>query len=321
MGTRIIKRGIPYDKSHIKHRDYDWRHPERRIQHTVEETYPLIQLDQIYGEVLGIDNSFWLNNTGKNWVYSHPVSILYSILTLFAGIGDTRIDDDQWDTIYKSMGVDWVFGYAFSQKKSIGEILTSCLRESNLVLFNGFGKRYYSNAWRTDNRYRLFKLNTAKTTPDMVFSDKEADIYLMKDFRWEWTKTVYNLFNLKYAFNHAIGDYQKIYKEDRTSDSDLQTSYEKYRNTEIEYPNPQFDWIRYESVMDLWFAEAKKYWKQLKVWIEFETSLVGCLLELGDTIQVDHSAQTWAQADKDFQVVELEQMGNSVRIKAIEVIK
>jgi hypothetical protein len=54
--------------------------------------------------------------------------------------------------------------------------------------------------------------------------------------------------------------------------------------------------------------------------VEFETSLAGCLLELGDTIQVNHSAQIWNQADKNFQVVELEQNNNTVRIKAMEVI-
>jgi len=142
----------------------------------------------------------------------------------------------------------------------------------------------------------------------------------MKDFNWGYTDAFYNKFELKYRWGPGKNEFQELYLKDRSNDGDLQTSYANYSNIESPFPFPEFEYVRSKDVMDLIYPLLKKYWKQLKIWIEFETSLVGCLLELGDTIQINHSAQTWTQGDKNFQVVEIEQDNNKVFIRAIEVI-
>ena len=80
------------------------------------------------------------------------------------------------------------------------------------------------------------------------------------------------------------------------------------------------NWAYTSGTIDALFSRLKDYWKQTKTIVEFDTVLVGTKLELGDTVRVNHKAQTWNSNSKDFQVIGLEQTGNTVHVKAIEII-
>jgi len=270
----------------------------------IRAVIPEWKAGQIFVEMAGPQKQV----PGYSWDYRSPCSHLYFILSKILETPDTEIHGTNWDAINTLLG-SWWTARAIYQTISSADLLESLLRESFLKM------------WRdSENYYRLFRFNKAAASPDMVFSDKKESVYLIKNFNWGFTDNFYNRFDLKYKFDAGKNDYVRIYFKDRNNDSDLQISYENYSNSERSYPYPEFEWVRENSVMDLIYAELKKYWKQLKIWIEFDTSLVGCLLELGDTIQVDHSAQTWVQASKNFQVMEIEQDNNRFHIKAIEVI-
>lgn len=263
-----------------------------------------IKLNEIYGWIRGPDDV-----SGNFWNYDHPVNLLYLILNKIADIPSSEIDGSNFNTVYGLMGTSWSHGYFVESPKTAKEFLQSCLREGNLKMFRD-----------ASDKFRIFRSNYAAASPHMIFSDKKGSVYLMGNFNWGYTKTFYNYFDLQYKWNHGKSEYLGTVLKTPDNDSDLATSKTRYSNTISEYPYPELDWIRDKTVVDLLFAELKKYWKQTKIWIEFDTSLVGCLLELGDTIQVDHSAQAWTQASKNFQVMEIEQDNNRVNIKAIEVI-
>jgi len=253
------------------------------------------------------------DQSGQLGPSSHPLTILYFILTKMVGVPGSEIDLSSWTPIHSRYGSFWIFGKCVPEKVNPKEFINTLLHESMLGLYRG-----------ADNKFKLFEINYANPSPNMVFSNKKGDVYLMKNFNWGYTDAFYNRFNLKFWWSWVASFFQEDYLKDRANDytpyaESLLESYEKY-GVESSYPFEEFEFIYDKAVMDLIFAKLKKYWKQLKIWIEFDTSLVGCLLELGDTIQVDHSAQTWAQASKNFQVTKIEQNNNRVHVKAIEVI-
>jgi hypothetical protein len=266
---------------------------------------PDVKLNNVFGEIKGI-----ADQSGNSWQTGHPVQIIYAILKSIAGLPSAELDALEMNSIYNDMGTVWEMGRFLDNPMNIKELLSDCLQNANLFLFRGM-----------DNKYKIIRYNKSKTASDMSFSDSQFDVYLMKDFKWGYTDTFFNLYNLEFHWDANENEYREKYKQNYESDADLRTSYMGYNNIEVEYPNIESRWINSLVVMDLLYAELKKYWSKLKVWIEFETSLVGCLLELGDTIQVSHSAQTWNETDKKFQVISLEQDNNTVRIRAIEVIE
>lgn len=275
----------------------------RSIRFIPDEREVPFKLSRIF-----VDGKGPSDQSGKGWYYYHPLSILYFILNKMALVPSGEINVDQWDDIYTDMGLVWLFGKNVHQKVNPKELLETCLRECFLKM------------WRNaDNKFEVFKVNTAHT-PDMIFSNQSSNIYIMKDFKWGYTDAFYNKFELKYMWSPAKNDFQEIYLKDRNNDADLQSSYTNYSNIESPFVYPEFEWIHQIGVMDKIYAELKKYWKQLKIWIEFDTSLVGCRLEPGDTIRTNHSSQSWVEASKDFQVLSIDQNNNIVNIRAIEVI-
>jgi hypothetical protein len=265
---------------------------------------PDVKLNNVFGEIKGI-----ADQSGNSWQTGHPVQIIYAILKGIAGLPSEELDASQMDLVYDDMGIVWEMGRFIDNPMNIKQMLSDCLQSANLFLFRG-----------ADDKYKIVRYNKARTSPDMDFSDNEFDVHLMKDFRWGFTDTFFNLYNLEFHWDANKNEYREKYSQDYESDADLRMSYVGYNSIEVEYPYVESRWINSLAVMDLLYLELKKYWSKLKIWIEFETSLVGCLLELGDTIQVNHSAQSWTQEDKNFQVINLEQNNNTMRIKAIEVI-
>jgi hypothetical protein len=277
---------------------------KRGLERIVIRKEAEIKLNEIYGWMQGPDDV-----SGNLWNYDHPINLLYLILNKMAEVDSAEIDASNFNSVYTAIGTGWSFGYFVDSPKTAKEFLQSCLRESNLKMFRD-----------ALNKFRIFRSNYAAASPHMVFSDKKAHVYIMGNFKWGYTNTFYNYFDLKYKWDYGKSEYQKTLLKTPDNDSDLGTSKTRYSNTVSEYSYPELDWIRNESVVNLLFSELKKYWKQTKIRIELDTSLVGCLLELGDTIQVDHLAQRWTQASKNFQVMDIEQDNNRVHIRAIEVI-
>lgn len=271
---------------------------------------PDIKLENVFGEIKGM-----VDQSPNYWQTGHPVQIVYAVLKSIAGLPSmpdpaSELDEVQMDSIYEEMGTSWEFGRFLENPMNIKELLRDCLQSANLFLFRG-----------ADNKFKIVRYNKVKANSDITFTDGDASVYLMKDFCWGFTDSFFNQFNLEFHWDANKNEYREKYTKDRTNDSDLQTVYERYSETEIEYPYVESRWINSLAVMELYYAELKSYWSRLKVWVEFETSLVGCLLELGDTIKIDHSAQVWGVDAKKFQVMSLEQMSNIVRVKATEVIE
>jgi len=292
---------VPPDRRYIKAK-------KRRTEGSIATDYPIdvpeFKGGQIFAEIEGP-----ADQSGQGWDFRHPLAHLYFLLVKMGGFLSSDLNLINWDSIHGEMGAGWATHIAIIQKRKLIDWCDQLLRECGLKM------------WRdSNNLIRIFMINKASASPDMTFSNQSADVYLMKDCKWGYVENFYNKFDLKYQWDHGKGEYQSFYLKDKNNDADLEDSYENFSNVEMPYPYPEFDWIREFSVMDLIYVKLKKAYKDLPIETEFDSGLICTLLELGDTIQSDHTAQNWNMGDKNFQVLGISRNNNRFHIKAIEVI-
>jgi hypothetical protein len=274
----------------------------------------VLQVDPIFFELKGVNDVIYPGS--YSYPYNHPIYLIYAILNFVGGISASEIDAISFDAAYTFLTTNFAdYGKQLSEIRDMFDHLRELLTECPLKLFKG-----------GDNKWKLFKTNKAESSIT-VFRDLDehdaltspAMVYQMTDFIFYQITDFYNRFILNYHFNQGLGIYDKQLLKDRNNDSDLATSYSNYNNEERTM-ELNCNWLYTSAVAINLFTALKKYWKQIKLIVEFDTNLVGTKLELGDTIRINHKAQTWNSNAKDFQVIGLEQDGNTIHIKAIEIM-
>lgn len=276
----------------------------RSMKEIPDKTEPEYKLSEIFAEAQGPANYSGIGPMD----YTHILASLYFILGRMVGYPDTEIDRiGSWYSVYLDMGDNWKFGINLHTKENPKLLLESGLEEAQLKM------------WRNcDNMFAIFRSNKAAASPDMVFSEQKENVYNLIDFRWGYTDVFYNKFDLKYRWGPGKNEFQEVYQKDKDNDSDLLASFNSY-GIESPWPSPEFEWVQDEATMDLIFGVLKTIYSASRIWVEFKTTHIGCLLELGDTIRTNHSSQTWSESAIDFQVVQIEQEDINFLIRAIEV--
>ena len=276
-----------------------------------------IATSKIFCDVYGIDET--INPGSYSYLYYHPIYIIYAILNYLCGYTASEITatgDHSFDEAYDWLGTTYTeCGNQIQDIRNALDYIRDILFEYTLKLYIG-----------ADGKFKLFKLNKAETSKT-VFRDLDmhdsntspAEVYQMRNFKFYQSSTFYNKFTFNYFYDFGNGSYGLQLIEDRNSDGDLSTWYGNYNNVERSL-EVNCNWRYNPTGIASLFTLLKKYWKQTKTIVEFDTNLVGTKLELGDTIQTNHKAQTWDSDAKDFQVIGLEQDGETIHIKAIEII-
>jgi len=144
----------------------------------------------------------------------------------------------------------------------------------------------------------------------------------MSNFKWKKTDKIYNRFEFNIDFEYATGQYRNRVVYDQVNKTELATSVSTYGYESL-YPTQNYSWYRDTLQVDNFYAVVKAL-KDPRIEIEFDTTLCASHLEVGDNIKVDHTAQTWAAptptTGKEFQILEHEQTGNVIHIKAVEIV-
>ena len=273
------------------------------------------ELNEIFFEMGGINTV--IQPISTSYTYNTPIYCLYALLKFICGLTDSEIDGNSTDSAYSHLNTLGLnnCGWQIKEKNNASIYLRELLTQSMLGLFRGY-----------DNKWKLFKVNKAESTIP-VFRDLDqhdaltspAIVYQMTDFKFYQSEVFYNKFILNSHYNTGLGNYDSKLTKDRINDTDLATSYSNYNNDERLF-ELDCNWLRQSTVVTNLFTVLKKWWKQTKLIVEFDTNLVGTKLELGDTIEVNHKAQTWQSDLKNFQVIGLGQTGNTIHVKGIEIM-
>ena len=255
-----------------------------------------------------------------SYPYDHPLYLITFILNRILGYSlTTEIDGTSFDDAYTYLNLEgrtWHLGRQVQTIENALDLLGNILSQCFLKLFRG-----------DDGKWKLFKINKYGGETITYFRDYDkhdsatdpAMVYQMTDFKFYQNPSFFNKFIMNYHLNLGIGKYDFTLTKDRNNDAQLLTSYQEHSSSEIIYPVQEYDWHRQSPETNL-FLLLKKFWRYPALIIEFDTNLVGTKLEEGDTIRTNHKTQAWTSNLKDFQIFGLEQDGNTIHIKAIEIM-
>jgi len=300
------------------------------IRHRIDPTRPYKVEEELYPHTIWeplkatptetISNDIFLeakgcNNVIRSYAYNHPVYCIYYILCNICGVSGAQIDTTSFDDAYTYLS-GRICGRQIQEIKNAIEYLSEILMQTGLRLFRDADNKFKLMRWNynpggTIPVFRDLDMHDALTSPAMV--------YQMTDFVFYENEKFYNKFILNYHYNAGRNLYDAAYLKDRSNDADLATSYSNYGSDERAF-ELDCNWLRMYADVNALYLKLEKYWKQFHLIAEFDTNLVGTKLELGDIIRTNHKAQTWNSNAKDFQVIGLEQSGNTIHVKAIEII-
>jgi len=262
--------------------------------------------------------------------YRHPIYALQYLLRKVMGYGSAEMGYTSMDNVNIDLasisegGVfpnTWKnFGHSIASVQSATDVLSNLVQQMGCWLW-----------WGAEGKWQLMRLNFELLLPNdvRIFSDKYPDpgltpdtIYPMWNFISRRTAKIYNRFELSADFEFARGIYRNKTIFDRNNTSELATSFNQYGYEEI-YPQTEFNWFRSSGLADN-FYQVVRIFKDPRIEIEFDTNLCASYLEVGDNIKVNHTNQTWAAptptTGKQFQIKGHSTKGNTIHIKAVEII-
>jgi hypothetical protein len=268
-----------------------------------------------------------VNIDSKSYDYRHPVFPIQYILRSILGYTSAEMG-------YASIGASYLY------LTNSAPFSNTWLRFANAINDFRTGEEIIGDLavqmgcwlwWGAEGFWQLIPCNYSNmlTTSIRIFSDSKADVTLsgsiinpMSNFKWQRIDRIYNRFEFNVDFEFATGKYRNRIVYDQINKTELATSVSDYGHESI-YPLQDYSWYRDSLQVDN-FYQIVKHFKDPGIEIEFDTTLCASHLEVGDNLKVDHIAQTWAvptsTTGKEFQILEHEQTGNVIHLKAIEIV-
>ncbi|MFZ5559290.1 MAG: hypothetical protein ACOZAL_00630 [Patescibacteria group bacterium] len=253
--------------------------------------------------------------SGYGWSYEHPIYIIYFILYYYF---NANADMANFNTVYGRLNASpnssaWSMSYIFDSAKDpliiIGEICQMC----GLKLWTDY-----------DGDYNLFVVNYVESTT-LTFSDGAdgtGGAYQIKDFLFGYVEEIYNKFEIHWRKNRGSGELTEIFLEDHNTDSYLAQSWNDHNQKEVYFPVSECDFVNDATTMDYCFNMLKKWVGAKRRWVKFKCGPIGCKLDPGDTIIINHKADNWVDNAVKFQVYSIQKPETSpvYEIYALEII-